>query len=125
MVPVPGESASDWWAATAYDEVEPAEEPYFHDVPPALRAQAEARERDHTGTSMREPFPLAAWPDVPTHYVLLRDDRFFPPAFVRRMVRERLGIEPDEVPGGHMAMLSQPAALAERLASYADRVQVD
>ena len=68
---------------------------------------------------MAEPWPLDAWPDVPTHFLLLRDDRFFPPDFMRPLVHERLGIEPDELDGGHMVMLSRPRALAERLAAYA------
>ena len=62
-----------------------------------------------------EPWPLPAWPDVPTRYLLCRDDRFFTPEFVRRHVRDRLGITPDEIPGGHMAMLSHPSELADYL----------
>lgn len=120
MIPAPGEAASAWWASTGYDRVEAADDPFYADVPPELAAQATARERDQTDKAMDEPFPLAAWPDVPTRFVLLRDDRFFPADFMRPLVRRRLGIEPDEVVGGHMAMLSQPAALADQLASYAD-----
>ncbi len=43
----------------------------------------------------------------------MRDDRFFPADFMRRVVRERTGIEPDEMDGGHLAMLSRPVELAE------------
>jgi len=32
--------------------------------------------------------------------------------------RRKLGIEPDEMPGGHLVALSRPAELAERLAAY-------
>jgi len=35
-----------------------------------------------------------------------------------RVVRERLGIEPDEIDGGHTPALSRPAELAERLEGY-------
>jgi len=38
--------------------------------------------------------------------------------FMRRVVHERLGTTPDEMPGGHLAMLSRPKELAERLLSY-------
>jgi hypothetical protein len=62
------------------------------------------------------PWPLPAWPDVPTRYALCRDDRLFTPDFVRRHVKERLGIVPDELPGGHMVMVSRPRELADYLA---------
>ena len=68
--------------------------------------------RDQSGTVMEDPWPLAAWPDVPTRFLLCMDDRFFPPEWMRGIVRDRLGIEPDEIPGGHCAFLSQPEALA-------------
>jgi hypothetical protein len=35
----------------------------------------------------------------------------------RGLVRERLGIEPDEMPGGHCVALSRPAELVELLES--------
>ncbi len=66
---------------------------------------------------MADPWPLPAWPDVPTSYLLFRDDRFFPAAFLRAMVRERLGVTAAEMAGGHCAYLSRPAELAERLAA--------
>ena len=65
-----------------------------------------------------EPWPLAAWPDVPTHVILGQQDRLFPADWMRGVVRERLGIEPDELPCGHTPALSRPRQLAEMLASY-------
>ena len=119
MIPAPGESPGEWWEATGYGEaVEDADDPYWHDVPAELAERAGALERGQEAKPMAEPWPLDAWPDVPTHFLLLRDDRFFPPDFMRPLVRERLGIEPDELDGGHMVMLSRPRALAERLAAY-------
>jgi hypothetical protein len=56
--------------------------------------------------------------DVPTRFLLCRDDRMFPAGFMRRVVRERLGITPDEVDGSHCVALSRPKELAERLESY-------
>ena len=46
-----------------------------------------------------------------------RDDRFFDADWTRRMVRDRLGIEADEIDGGHCVYLSRPAELAARLES--------
>jgi hypothetical protein len=45
-------------------------------------------------------------------------DRFFPPEFLRRVVRERLGIVPDEIDGSHCVALSRPRELADRLEGY-------
>ena len=49
---------------------------------------------------------------------MLNDDRFFPAEFQRRVVRERLGIVPDEMDGGHLPALSRPQELATRLDAY-------
>jgi pimeloyl-ACP methyl ester carboxylesterase len=67
---------------------------------------------------MGEASPLEAWPDVPTRVLLCRDDRLFPAGFIRRVARERLGITPDEIDGGHTPALSRPKELAERLQAY-------
>ncbi|MGH3440552.1 MAG: alpha/beta fold hydrolase, partial [Nitriliruptorales bacterium] len=56
--------------------------------------------------------------DVPTRFVLCRDDRFFPVQFQRRVVSERLGIIPDEMDGGHLPALSRPDELVQRLEDY-------
>jgi hypothetical protein len=124
MIPSPGEPPNDWWEGTGYlDEVssngDDVMATYYHDVPPALAAEALRRERDHpSSAAMREPWPLEHWPDVPTRVLLCRDDRFFPPTFLRRVARERLGITPDEIEGGHCVALSRPSELADRLEAY-------
>jgi pimeloyl-ACP methyl ester carboxylesterase len=134
MVPRPGERPADWWADTGFEQArrEQAEREswasdgdhdpmveYFHDVPPDVVAEAYARgERHQSGTPMDKPWPLAAWPDVPTRFLLCRDDRFFPAEFLRRVVRDRLGITPDEMAGGHLPALAHPDELVERLEAY-------
>lgn len=121
MIPAPGEPPQDWWANTRYEAANGEEDviaTYYHDVPPELAAEALARERPQSGTPMQEPWPLAAWPDVPTRILLCRDDRLFPPEFMRRVARERLGITPDEIAGGHCVALSRPIELADRLEAY-------
>lgn len=122
MVPRPGESGGEWWSATGHAEALAAqglpdgspETVFTHDVPPEVLAAADPP-RDQTGTLFEEPWPLAAWPQVPTRFLLCRDDRFFPADWLRGVVVERLGIEPTVLPGGHCAYLSQPAAVAEAL----------
>lgn len=121
MIPAPGEPAGNWWANTGYQEGKDADDPiatFLHDVPPDLAAEALRRERPQSGTPMGEPWPLAAWPDVPTRFLLCRDDHLFPAAWMRRVVRDRLGIEPDEIDGSHCVALSRPRELAERLDTY-------
>jgi pimeloyl-ACP methyl ester carboxylesterase len=130
MVPLPGESPGDWWANTGWEQArrEQAERDgrrldvvaeFFHDVPPDVVAQALARgERPQSGTPFAKPWPLETWPDVPTRFLLCRDDRFFPADFMRRVVRERLGITPDEMDGGHLSALGRPRELVERLDAY-------
>jgi hypothetical protein len=55
---------------------------------------------------------------VPTRFVLCTGDRFFPPAFMRRVAADRLGVVPDEIAAGHAVALSRPKELADLLASY-------
>ena len=123
MIPSPGEAPRDWWANTRYepedgewrgDEVAT----FYHDVPPELAAEALKRGRAQSDTPTQEPWPLAAWPDVPTRFLLCRDDRLLPADFLRPVVRERLGIVADEIDGGHCVALSRPKELAERLDAY-------
>ncbi|PRC50502.1 alpha/beta hydrolase, partial [Mycobacterium sp. ITM-2017-0098] len=45
------------------------------------------------------------------------EDRLFPLEFQRRVVRERLGLEVEVIPGGHLAALSHPDELAAALLS--------
>jgi pimeloyl-ACP methyl ester carboxylesterase len=125
MIPSPGEAPGDWWTHTGYEQevTVPDDEiaTYYHDVPPELAQEALRRVRDHPSErSMREPWPLSAWPDVPTRVLLCRADRVFPAPFLRRVARERLGITSDEIDGGHCISLSRPVELAERLESYLD-----
>jgi len=37
---------------------------------------------------------------------------------MRRVVRERLGLTPDEIASGHLPALSRPEELVERLETY-------
>jgi pimeloyl-ACP methyl ester carboxylesterase len=125
MVPTPGESGGDWWVNTRHAEAREAAgggddpvELFLHDVPAAVQAESVAHLKDQSGTPFEKPWPLAAWPDVPTRFLLCRDDRFFPAEFQRRVVRERLGIVPDEMDGGHLPALAHPHELVERLEAY-------
>lgn len=122
MIPAPDETGNAWWTNTGYpksDRPFDVKEIFFHDVPPDVTAEAFRRgEKEQSHTPMNEPWPLRKWPDVPTRFLLCRQDRFFPADFMRRVVRERLGITPDEMDSGHLPALSQPKELVERLEAY-------
>jgi pimeloyl-ACP methyl ester carboxylesterase len=125
MIPAPGETANEWWSNSGYREASHADvdfdDPmavYYHDVPADLAAQSLAAERGQSDTAMREPWPLERWPEVPTRYLLCREDRVFPADWLRELARTRLGVEADEIDGGHCPYLSRPKDLAERLDRY-------
>lgn len=118
MIPAPGELFADWWTNTGYQGSDD-EDVFYHDVPPAIAAEARRRERGEDSKALQEPWPLKAWPEVPTRYLLCRDDRMFPAAWARRHARERLDLEADEIDGGHYITLSRPRELAERLSAHA------
>jgi pimeloyl-ACP methyl ester carboxylesterase len=118
MIPSPGELFGDWWTNTGYED-SGLDDVFYHDVPPELEAEATRKERNQADKPLLEPWPLETWPDVPTRYLLCRDDRMFTAHWARRHARERLGIEPDEMDGGHYIAISRPRELADRLEVYA------
>jgi pimeloyl-ACP methyl ester carboxylesterase len=129
MVPRPGESGAEWWVDTGHAEArgpDASDDPvvmFLHDVPDDVARESEHHVHPQSGAPFAAPWPLAAWPDVPTCFLLCREDRFFPPEFLRRTVRERLGLEPDEIDGGHLPALSRPHELAQRLLRYLAEVE--
>jgi len=68
-------------------------------------------------TPFAEHCPVERWPDVPSTYILMTEDRAVSPEWSRRVSRTRLGGDPVELPGGHSPFYSRPALLAETLAS--------
>ncbi|UXM91642.1 alpha/beta fold hydrolase [Paenarthrobacter sp. JL.01a] len=121
MIPLPGETFGDWWTNTGHDRETIPEEPYFNLVPEDLARQAMEKERDQQGAWMAAPWP-GQRPDVPTLGILCRDDLFFPASFMRSLIRDRLRVEPVEIPGGHYAPLSHPEAVAGALNDFARQV---
>ncbi len=136
MVPAPGESPGEWWANTRHGDVAAEQKSlhgwdiftdgetiFAHDVPPALAAEALEHSREQSGTPFAKPWPMEAWPSVPTRVLIGTNDRFFPAAFQRRVTQERLGITPDETDSGHLPMLAKPVELADHLMAYAAEVR--
>jgi pimeloyl-ACP methyl ester carboxylesterase len=126
MIPAPGETPNAWSSSSGFESAardrevsyEGDIELYYHDVAPDLAAEALSHAREEAGGPADEPWPLDAWPDVPTRFLLCRDDRVFPAEFLRRLARDRLGVTADEIDGGHTPALSRPLELADRLERY-------
>lgn len=137
MIPKPGETPGEWWGNTGQPNAkreaderggrdprapfDPITE-FFHDVPQAVidgaLAQGTPRQSEAVFRSLCS---VEAWPSIPTRVLVGHQDRFFPPEFQRRVAQERLGISAEEMPGGHLVALSQPAELSTRLLRYVDR----
>lgn len=133
MIPAPGESPAQWWDNTGSREATEEQarldggttgndDPfitYYNGVPRPLAEEVLRRGgRGESAVVWDTPWPLDAWPDVPTRFILCKDDHCFPAAFMRRQAQQRLGLVADEVPGCHCAALSHPAELAGLLVSY-------
>jgi hypothetical protein len=130
MIPAPGETPGQWWDDTGWARarVAAAEQggygtefdlaAYFlHDVPPEIAAAGEAHQRPEADAVFGSACDFSHWPPVPIRAAAGSQDRFFPAGFQQALARDRLGIETDILPGGHLIALSQPASLASYLLS--------
>ena len=128
MIPLPGERAGDWWQNTGavgareaaakaggYGTEFDARTYFLHDVPEDILRTGPARPREQATGVFSRPCRFREWPALPMRVIASADDRFFPLQFQRRIARERLGWEPEVIPGGHLVALSQPQPLVERL----------
>jgi alpha-beta hydrolase superfamily lysophospholipase len=123
MVPVPGETPGEWWDATGavearetaanrdgYGDFDVAT--YFlHDVD---TTGLDAQQPEESEAVFASPCAFTSWP-TPIRVLAGADDRFFPVAFQTRVARERLGVDLDVLPGGHLIALAQPQAVANYL----------
>ncbi|MBW0116190.1 alpha/beta fold hydrolase [Pseudonocardia abyssalis] len=129
MIPTPGETGGQWWENTGFEAAisgaaerdgrdlaaDPDQrETMFHDVPPEVAQAVFERPFEQEDGIFADAWP-GTWPDVPTRVVATRDDRFFPVEFQRRIARERLGTDPEEMAGGHLVALSRPVELVDLL----------
>ena len=129
LLPRPGVSVVDQFRAEPdmfNPEIFTAQAPFWedeavanqfllHDCPPEIARDAFRRLRPEPGVLGSEVSPLTSWPDVPGAYIVCAEDRTATPAWARRAARERLGVEPMEIPGGHCPFLSRPRQLAAAL----------
>ncbi|SFT94253.1 TIGR03086 family protein [Actinopolyspora lacussalsi subsp. righensis] len=133
MIPIPGESPGEWFETTGSGEARRAaneaagrsnefdlENVFLHDVPDRVKADMAEGDREPAETPFGQSCTFEVWPDVPIHVLVGADDRLFPAEFQVRVARDRLCVEADVMPGGHMAAKSRPLELAERLIAYLD-----
>ena len=132
MIPAPGETAGEFWEASGQDAaarafaIEEGRDPdapfdlheaFLHDVPAdvAEHLLSEGDSRDE-GKSFEDPWPLEAWPEIPTTVVAGARDRLFPFGFMRRLARARLGLQDvTVVDSGHLPALGRPEELARAI----------
>ena len=128
MIPSPGETPGAWWDNTGWLAARTAAAErggygtefdlatyFLHDVPPEVAAAGEPYQRPEADVVFGSACDFTAWPPVPIRAVAGADDRFFPAGFQRALARDRLGIEADVLPGGHLIALAQPTGLASYL----------
>ena len=134
MIPAPGETPGTFWEASGQDAAQRAfaveegrdpdapfdlDEMFLHDVPAAVAAWLleEGDTRDE-GRSFADPWPLEAWPEIPTSVIAGARDRLLPLPFMRRLARDRLGLdELTVVDAGHLPALARPEELARAIMS--------
>jgi pimeloyl-ACP methyl ester carboxylesterase len=129
MIPALGETAGDWWANVGSEQamreadVRAGRDPdtydmtarFMHDVPADLATASAQRNPDESEAVFASVFDLPAWPEVPTRVLVGTDEQFFPVELQQRVARERLGVEPELIPGGHYVAISRPIELVDAL----------
>ncbi|GAA2160672.1 pimeloyl-ACP methyl ester carboxylesterase [Humibacillus xanthopallidus] len=135
MIPVPGELARDWWAHTGATEAQEEAaraggygpfdvSTYFlHDVDAEVAAEGEPYQRTEADIVFESVCDFTAWPTARIRVLAGADDRFFPVGLQRRVARDRLGVEADVLPGGHLLPLAQPRMVADYLLQSTEATQ--
>ncbi|WP_020145300.1 alpha/beta fold hydrolase [Terracoccus sp. 273MFTsu3.1] len=130
MIPDPDETPGDWWAHTG--AVEAQEEAaraggygpfdvatyFLHDVDAEVVAEGEPYQRAEADVVFGSVCDFTAWPAIRIRVLVGADDRFFPVGLQRRVARDRLGVEVDVLPGGHLLPLVQPRLVADYVAWF-------
>lgn len=136
LLPVPGQSFADHLAANpdAIAFPEPTEhgsgpfglgwesvrDGFYHDCPESLARRAFEELRHQSFTVFTERCPIDRWPDTPSTYVLMRDDRAVGESWARRNAAGRIGARVIELDGGHSPFFARPAELSAVLLSLSD-----
>lgn len=87
----------------------------YADLAPADARWAAQRLRRQAQRSQAEPSPEPPG-GLRAESIIGLEDRLLSPDWSRRVARERLGVEPVELPTGHFPMITHPRLLADALA---------
>ena len=128
MIPRPDETAGSWWENTGAVEARIAAAEaggyspefdlptyFLHDVPDTVLRDGPSSQRPQGETVFGQPCSFRHWPSIPIHVVASANDRFFPFEFQKRVAQDRLKMDPETLPGGHLVALSNPQGLADLL----------
>lgn len=134
MIPAPGETSGQWWEASGQSAAQRAldlrdgrdpdgpfdvMETFFHDVPPDVVDRLFARgDPPQSGRPFESANRATAWRTIPNRVIAGRRDRLFPIDFMRRLSRDRAGVDPVEIDAGHLLALSRPEELADVITSF-------
>jgi len=125
MIPVPGETPGAWWGNTGWEQaridaaltggyspVFDLDTYFLHDVPPEVAEAGLSYQRPEADVVFGSVCDFGEWPAVPLRAVAGTGDRFFPAGFQQKLAADRLGVTADQLPGGHLIALADPAGLA-------------
>ncbi|MGC4772156.1 alpha/beta fold hydrolase [Micromonospora sp. DT44] len=87
-------------------------EVFAADVPKATAELMWTGQRPADARTLGEPSGVPAWKNIPSWYLVARNDQVLP-AEAQRFMAERAGAQVREVNASHVAMMSQPIAAAE------------
>jgi len=88
------------------------------DLPHRAAAAAAAAQRPVTAAAFEEKALSAAWKTAPCWYLIATDDQLIPPE-AQHFMAQRAGAHTIEIRASHAIALTQPAAVAERIAAAA------
>ena len=102
---------------------ESVREGFYHDCPEHLARGAFEELRGQAFTAFTEECPLDQWPNTPSSYVLMADDRTLRPEWARRAAAGLPLAQMHTLRGGHSPFFAQPTALSELLITCLDDPQ--
>jgi pimeloyl-ACP methyl ester carboxylesterase len=106
---------TDELGRSCWQDFEIASAVFYADCDGDVARAAFDRLRPQAQRAHGEPCPMATQPDVLCSYVVCAEDAIVNPQWSRRAARERLGVDPIELPGSHSPFLSRPTDLAALL----------
>ncbi len=106
--------SSEWRSAAQLAATDPVVAAYFlfHDCDLATLRWGLSTLRLFNPTAVYQEAPSPVETGVPSTFVLPLDDRTLRPEWMRTAARERLGVEPVEIDGGHCPHVSQSGVIA-------------